>query len=457
MRRPLPSLLAMLLAAGGAGCSSIPEGRSAVDAVSVGGARTLEGRDVEEKLATTESPKLLGLFRGVLYDYEVFDASILQRDLARLERYYRGHGFLEVHVRAAEVIPVSGNHVRVRIVVEEGPPTLVRKVTVQGLDDLPSPVATGARAAAAGALPAGARFDEDAFAKARTAVSRALTDESYAYARVRAEAQVDLATHSVDYAFTVEPGPPCVLGPITIVDVQDTSRREKTSTFAAPFEEPALRRNLHLLPGKPYSTAEIDASTQSLLDLEVLSSVQIVPGLTDPPSPVVPLTVKVQPAKLRELRLGGGFELDEIKTELHGLVSWEHHDFLGDLRDFRVEFKPGVVLYPLRVNNIVSPTNPLPEERLRFQFKQPAFLEHRTTLFAQPEANVFPMLVAPNPELSQPVLGYGELKTTVGVERRFGKHVIVRAGQNVQVEYPFHYTSIALQEPVPTIVLSYPQ
>ncbi|HEY6461163.1 MAG TPA: hypothetical protein VIY73_13455, partial [Polyangiaceae bacterium] len=273
-----------------------------------------------------------------------------------------------------------------------------------------------------------------------------------------ADAQADLAGHAVDYVFTAKPGPRAILGPVTFVRAADTSPGAKKPAEEEPLEEGAMRRALNLSPGDPYSTAAIDAATQALLDLEVLSSVQIVPIFSDPPSPVVPLTVRVAPSKLREVRFGGGFEFDEIKTELHGLVGWEHHDFFGDLRDLRVDLKPGVVLYPLRVDYFKGGiTNPLPEERLRIQFRQPGFLEARTSFFAQPEGNVFPMLVAPNPDPSQPVLGYGELKGALGVERRFGKHVLVRLGQNVQGEFPFAYTSIPLQQPTPTVILSYPQ
>ena len=417
MRSPSLPFLALPLAASVAlvlaGCASIPEGRSAVDSVDITNAHTLDEEKVEEKLATTASSRFLGLFQGLFFDYEVFDASILQRDLARVERYYRGHGFLEAHARAARVIQVSPDHVRVQIVVDEGPATVVRGVRVDGLEGLPGPVAALARSAATGALPAGARFDEDAYAKARTAVARALTDNGYAYTTLEADARADLAAHAIDYVFTVRPGPSAVFGAITIVDVQDTEPGAKSSS-SKPLEEAPLRRALNLTPGDAYSTAAIDAATQALLDLEVLSSAQIVPTLSDPPSPVVPLTVKVQPSKMHQVRLGGGFEFDEIKTELHGLIGWEDHDFLGNLRNFSIDFKPGVVLYPLRVNYITVPTNPLPEERLRLQLRQPGFLEPRTTFFAQPEGNVFPMLVAPNPDPSQPVLGYGELKATVG-------------------------------------------
>ncbi|HEY5240261.1 MAG TPA: hypothetical protein VIJ22_02300, partial [Polyangiaceae bacterium] len=59
-RRPLllAGMLATLLLGG---CSSIPEGRSAIDSVRIVNATALDGRDVRDKLATTESPKFLGL------------------------------------------------------------------------------------------------------------------------------------------------------------------------------------------------------------------------------------------------------------------------------------------------------------------------------------------------------------------------------------------------------------
>jgi outer membrane protein insertion porin family/translocation and assembly module TamA len=452
--RPSPLLALLPLAWAIAGCATIPEGRSAIDSVHIERAKTLEQDDVLGSLATTASPKFLGVFRGLFFDYEIFDASILQRDLARVERYYRGHGFLAAYARAARVVHVAPDHVRVHIVVDEGPPTIVRSVRVDGVDGLPANVGDAARNAATGTLPAGARFDEDAYAKAKTAVSRALTDNGYAYATVQAEARADLSAHAVDFVFTATPGPKAVFGPVTIVDA------EPTAAGAPPkpaFEEDALRRAIDIHEGDPYSTAAIDTATQALLDLEVLSAAQIVPTPSDPPTPVVPITVKVQPSKLRTIRVGGGFEFDAIKTEIHGLFEWEHHDFLGDLRNLTITFKPGVVLYPMRVDNIVAPTNPLPEERLRLQFRQPAFLEPQTTLLVQPEGNVFPMLVAPDPLASQPVLGYGELKAAVGLERRFGKHVDVRLSQNFQAEIPFPYTSIRLETPTPAIYLSYPQ
>jgi outer membrane protein assembly factor BamA len=449
----LHALVAAVALAGLAGCSSIPEGRSAVDSVRVVNAGALDASDVADQLATAPSPRFLGLFH-LFYDYEIFDASVLQRDLARVERYYRGHGFLEAHARMARVVHSKPDHVRIEIVVDPGPATLDRVVRVVGLDDVPAPIRDAANRAAVSALSRGARFDEDAYKNARQAVLRALTDTGYAYATVDADAQIDLPARAVDYTFTAKAGPPAVFGAVTIVGLDP----DGAGPLAPEIDEAPLRRALHIREGRPYSTTEIESATQALLDLEVLSSAQIVPTLTDPPTGIVPLTVKVEPSKLRVLRLGGGVELDEIKSEVHALVGWEDHNFLGDLRDLSVDFKPGVVLYPTRVDNLVRPTNPLPEERLRLQMRQPGFLEARTTLFVRPELNVYPMLVEPNPDPSQPVVGYVEPRGAVGADRRFGKHFIVSLAHNVQGEFPFSYiSSLPIAEPLPQILLSYPQ
>ncbi len=372
--------------------------------------------------------------------------------MARVERIYRGKGFFEAHARAARVIHAGPQHARVEIVVDEGEPTLNRRVDIEGLDGVPKPVAEAVRAAAHDALPPKARFDEGAYKNAEAAIARALTERGYAYATVRAAAETDLASHAVDYSFTARPGPPATFGAIEIVGLDPDGDGPRPQEIG----EAQLRRTMHIKTGEPFSSAAIEAATQALLDLEVFSAVQITPSLPDPPTPVIALTVRVDPTKLRVLRLGGGLELDEIKTDLHALVGWEDHNFMGGLRDFSVELKPGAVLFPTRIDRFVHPDDVLPEERLRMQFLQPSFLDPRTTAFVRPEINVYPLLVAPDPDPSQPVVGYIEPKGALGLERRFGKHFFASISQNVQGEIPFAYTS-RIEEPLPDILLFYPQ
>jgi outer membrane protein insertion porin family/translocation and assembly module TamA len=442
-----------LALAGLCGCASIPRGGAAIDSVQIVGARAVDEDDVTSKLATTESQKFLGLLQGVAYDYSIYDPSVLQRDLARVERYYRGRGFFDAHVRVARIVHTNADHVRIEIAVDEGKPVLSGEVRIGGLDGLPIATADAVRLAANHALPRGKRFDENAYRDAQAAALRALTDRGYAYATVHAEAQVDLATHTIDYAFLMTPRIPVVYGPLSFVGLDPDGAGPRPQEI----EEPLLRRVMDIREGAPYSTAEIDAATQALLDLEVFSAVQIEPKLSDPPKPVVPLLVQVEPTRLRAVRLGIGAEFDAVKTDAHARFGWEDHNFLGGLRDFAIDLKPGVDFYPTSTSNFRGPNRYFYDQHLRVQFRQPGFLEHRTTGFVRPELNVYPLLVDPNPTDSESVVNYIEPKASVGLERRFGEHLLMTFAYNFQGEKPFTYPGQPLDPSLPTVLLSFPQ
>lgn len=434
------------------GCASIPRHRSAVDKVAVRGTSALDASDVAEKIATAPSAKFLGLFRGVVYDYELFSRATLQRDLARIERYYRARGYYEAHATAGLVVRTKDNHVRVEIEVDEGLPIRNAQSRIEGTAELSKEMVDAITRAANDELTPGEPFDEDKFEKAQNAIRRALTDGGYAYATVDRDALVDLVRHAALPVFTVKADQPAKFGKVVI-----EGRSANSAVVDVEIPESVMRRAIDIEEGEPYSTQAIEDATKALLDLEVFSSVEIQPDLPDPPPPdhVVPLKVRVEPNRLRHLRLGGGVEFDQLKTDLHGLVGWEDKNFLGGLRSFRVDFKPGVVLYPLRLDHIVTPTRLLPEERLRLQFKQPGFLEARTNFYVQPEFNVFPLLVRASDETASSIVGYGEIKGSTWLDRAYGK-LYSSVGYNIQIENPFAYKGV-LEDYLSTLVISYPE
>ncbi len=424
------------------GCNRVPPGRLAVDDVTIRGAKKIDGGDVLDKIATTESPRLLGLFAGVIYEYSIFDRNVLQRDLARVEAFYRSRGYYDARARAGRVHVIDDKHVRVEIVVEEGEPTRIQRVRTLGLDRLPKPVADVVEREATRALREGAPFEEEAFDKAAGTVRRALTDRGYAYAKVEHDATVDIVTKKADIVLTVSPGEPCVFGPITIEGLGDLPER------------PVLRA-LDLVPGRPFSEAMLDAAQQAVLDLGVFASVDVSPDLPLPPRSdhVVPVKVKLEASRIRTIRAGGGIEFDALKTDVHGLFGWESRNFLGGLRTFRINLKPGVVLYPLRVSSIELPDRVLPEERLRLELRKPGFIEARTNAFVRPEFNVQALLLDPNPPPSAKVLGYAEARNGLGVDRTY-KRFFAALSHNLQVAYPFAY--VGPRDPtLGTLVISY--
>jgi outer membrane protein insertion porin family/translocation and assembly module TamA len=448
MRSKTRASLSLIVAIGLAellgGCNSIPEGRSSVDAVTVRGAKKVDAGDVEDKVATTSSEKFLGLFRGVLYEYSTFDRFVLQKDLARVEAFYRTKGYYEAHARAGRVFVKDDKHVEVEIVVEEGPVVTVRDVRVQGLDGLPKDVIDAAIRGANAALRKDAPFEEEQFTKAEGNVRSALADRGYAYVQVKSDAAVDIVRHVADAIFTVTPGPTCKLGPISVEGLGE-------------LPESKIRQTADLDEGDPFSQDTLIDAQQALLDLGVFASVSVEPQLPQPPRAdrKVPITIKLEPSRLRTIRLGGGIEFDALKSDVHGIVGWEDRNFLGGLRTFSIKFRPGVVLYPLRVNNITLPERFLPEERLRLELRQPGFVEARTTGFIHPEFNVQGLFIDPNPPPGARVLGYAEFRNGVGLDRTIWK-LYAAVSHNLQVAEPFMY--VGSKDPtLGLLVISYPE
>ena len=106
----------LLLSWLGVACTRAPQQRFNLESVKVTGNSELDDEEIEEHIASRETPRFLGLFPGVIYDYETFNRFVLERDLQRVERLYRSRGYYQARARAAHVFR-SGSKVRVEIVV----------------------------------------------------------------------------------------------------------------------------------------------------------------------------------------------------------------------------------------------------------------------------------------------------------------------------------------------------
>lgn len=413
-----------------------------MDGVGIQGNAALSGSDVEGKMATAPSPKFLGLFRGVLYDYELFDRSVLQRDLERVERYYRARGYYEAKVRAGRILYKSERHVEVTVEVEEGAPVLVQDAQIDGISVLSPKEAQEVRTAMADSVKNGKPFEEDPFLKAANSMKRALTDRGYAWAKVERRADVDLPGRYAHLFFTVEAGPKATFGPVRIEGLGE-------------LPEPPVRRALDFSPKDVYSTTSLDNAQQAVLNLGTFSSVEITPELAEPPpeGAVVPLVVRVQPQKLKSVLLGGGIELDSIRAEAHLHVGWEHKNLFGGFRHFTVDLKPGFDLYPTRLPTFNPPTAFLPEERLRADLHQPGFIEARTNGVISQELNTYPVLLSSAVDPKAPVLGYLEYKGSLGLDRYLWK-LFGAPTYNFQYNRPFTYKG-TLDSDLRPIALSY--
>ncbi|HYQ18776.1 MAG TPA: POTRA domain-containing protein, partial [Polyangiaceae bacterium] len=411
------------------GCTHAPEQRFNLESLKVTGNSHVDDDEIAERIASRETPKFLGLFPGVVYDYEVFNRFVLERDLQRVERFYRSRGYYQAHARAAHVYR-SGTKVRVEIVVEEGDPVLLRRVDVHGIEKLPKALQAQARAAVTSELPLDEPLEEEKLGKASKALARLLGDNGYARATVRKTADVSLPQNVAAAGFWVEAGEPVELGEVKLQGLAD-------------LPEDKVRRALALEPGMPYSQAELDESKRALLDLGVFSSVEIEPQIdAAAPGPNgkarVPVLVKLEKAKLRSVHAGGGVLIDSLKSDVHVTFGWEDQSFLGGMRKLMFEVTPGVVLYPTRFPSFEAPERLLPEGRFRTEFRQPGFITGRTNLVLKGQVQAIPILQPGQRGPDIPVIGYFDYRASAGLERTYYR-LYTYLSQNVQVNVPFYY------------------
>jgi outer membrane protein insertion porin family/translocation and assembly module TamA len=412
-----------------AGCARTQTRGFNLESLKVTGNSELDDDEIEERIASRETPKFLGVFPGVIYDDELFNRFVLERDLQRIERLYRSRGYYQAHARAGRVFR-SGSKVRVEIVVEEGRATLLRRIDVHGIEQLPPALRAEALAAVTSVLPLDAPLEEEKLDEASKSLARLLGDNGYAQAQVRKHAQVTLPQYSASAGFWVEAGQPSEIGEVKLQGLGD-------------LPEDRVRGALSLDPGMPYSQAELDESKHQLLDLGVFSSVEIEPQVdAATPGPNgklrVPILVKLEKAKLRSVHVGGGVLVDALKSDVHLTLGWEDQSFLGAMRKLQVEVQPGAVLYPTRFPSFQKPERLLPEGRLRTEFRQPGFIAGRISLVLKGQVAAYPVLLSTSYDPGAPIVGYFDYRASAGLDRTYHR-LYASLSQNVQLNVPFFY------------------
>jgi outer membrane protein assembly factor BamA len=430
-----------------ASCAAIPDRRYSLESIRVTGNDALSDSEIEEHIASRASPRFFGVFKGLIYDYEVFDRYVLERDLQRIERFYRSRGYYWTRVRAGRVYKSGEREVSVEIVIEESEPVKVARIDVHTPPNVTPELEKAAERGVARVLGVGDVFEEAEFDVAAEALGRAFANHGYAYATVRKAADVDVTRNKVSLGFWVDAGPIAHLGEIKIDGL-------------GQIPEDQIRRTMGLKQGDLYSQEELESAERALLDLGVFSAASVrarMPEDKNAPKPeVVPIDVGLQVSKFRSVHVGGGIQLDNQRTDVHLVVGWEDRNFLGGLRNLLVEFVPGVVLYPTRLPDLEGPERLLPEARLRLEFRQPGFIEARTSGVVRTQASLYPVLLSSERDPDAPVLGYRDLRVGAGLERSIYWKLWGSLTQNVQVNDPFAYVG-ELDPDLGTAVVSYPE
>jgi len=111
-------------------------------------------------------------------------------------------------------------------------------------------------------LAPGDKFDEDEYERAKSDIVRKLTDLGYAYAKVKAHADVDVSRHTAEIVIEVDPGKRARYGPVRIVGLDEVP-------------EGPVRDNLGLVEGEEYSRSDVEDAHTALVNLGVFATIDI--------------------------------------------------------------------------------------------------------------------------------------------------------------------------------------
>ncbi|MGB5810017.1 MAG: BamA/TamA family outer membrane protein [Polyangiales bacterium] len=398
------------------GCAKLPATRYGVGEVQVLGAETINPDALEVCLATKERyhvdlvlglndvgkcgeppfadrrPPQVRLWSWPWTDWPLLDAVALEQDRERVERWYAARGFHSARVTQIAVeppkageddsIPGEGDPgcerrrdgqgcvVSVAFTVEEGPPTLIAEVEIEGLAELPDEFQDRLRGA--NALEPGDRFDEALFDQSRRRMRDVFGSEGFALATVEGVARVDPAERKAWLTYSLTEGPACVFGDVV---VEGAGYLPTKPIVAATL----------IKPGDPYDSDDLRDAQRAIVSLGSIAAANVEPILPEAGN-VVDIRIRITPARKQGFALGGGIQAGELETltesisvpqwDLHLLARYQHGNLFGGMRQLIIEEKPRLIF----LRQFPGATTPRFGNDLRTEFRQPGFIEPRLTL-----------------------------------------------------------------------------
>ncbi|NNE45399.1 MAG: hypothetical protein HKN37_01935, partial [Rhodothermales bacterium] len=180
--------------------------------------RTLEADELKQKIVTTSPTTVDRIKRYIPFVSPTrhrFDPVVLQKDVVRLRRHYREHGFLFAEVDyPASQLDTTHNTIHVIFSIVEGPPLILQDFGFYDsdgnytLDALPTRLQRDwVRFRDQLSLQVGQRYTDAERIRIQDQVLNWMKERGFAFARVTASARVDSVFSTADVQYVIEPGP----------------------------------------------------------------------------------------------------------------------------------------------------------------------------------------------------------------------------------------------------------
>jgi outer membrane protein assembly factor BamA len=308
-------------------------------------------------------------------DWPRYDEAVFDRDVSRVERWYKARGYYDAHVTKVTRTPDEREHkIDLAISVQENEPVLVERIDVFGIEALEPRL--HARLLGASALRKNERFDEALYDESKRVMIAELREAAYAQASVVGTVNVDPRRHRAQVSFTLVLGRRFRFGHVTV--------EGQGSLPARPIWGAA-----EITEGGPYQPSVLEDAKRAVYDLGPFASVEIQehPRLNEG---LIDIVIKVVPGRRFRTGIGAGMLVGSDPTTLtptdasgDSLVQWDLHllgrleyrNFLGGMRRISIEDRPRLIFgtrFPTAGDRSLG-------NLLTVNFRQPAFIEARTS------------------------------------------------------------------------------
>ena len=312
-----------------------------VESVGLSGNKKFDTKSLLAELQTIARPWYMPWKKRPLFDPVTFET-----DLERVRKYYETQGYYQAEVTYDMHTDDAQGVISLVVRIAENEPVTVRSLSVD--------IATEAQTKGAGVelperlpLETGAIFTEAAYVRTEQALRQVFLQHGHSWVEIERKAEVDLNTRQAQIVYSISPGPSTTFGMIHIDGTREVDPQ-------------LVLREVTYESGEPFSLADIEASRQNILGLDLFRSVNMELQQAAEKPRQVPIRIRVAEKEPRSIRLGAGYSTDE---EFIGQAAWQHRNWLGGGRRLSVA---------LRLSSI--------QRSLGAMFVQPYFLAHDTAL-----------------------------------------------------------------------------
>ena len=246
------------------------------------------------EIFTLEQPETV---IGIDFDGDQYSRPVLTGDQEKLKSYYQDRGYINFKISSTQVsISPDKKDIYITINVDEGEQFRVEKVDLTG--DF---VFTEEEIRSKISLKPGDVFSNGAMIGSKTAISKMLGDEGYAFARVNVVPEQNKEEKTVKLTYVVQPGKKAYIRRINFTGNSKSTDR-------------VLRQEMRLMEGAPLNTTALNRSKVRLQRLRFVEKVELktvpVAGTDDQ----VDIDIKAVE------RLSGSFNISAGYSQVEGVV-----------------------------------------------------------------------------------------------------------------------------------------